>query len=304
MVHPENPRFATAIANRLWKKVFGLAVQEPVSDIDDSSAASNPELLAHITTYMKQAKFDLREFQRILFHTAAYQRLASKAPEDPQTYRFEGPVIRRMSAEQVWDSVIALTTGSDADHILLRRGDTLQKTDIGDNEITVEAVKTVIDELKKERVMVRAGGGKKNGGNPRALAAFYEGGVPTQRHGLLLARASEIQQPAPENHFLRLFGQSDRLVSDTNTVDGSVPQLLQLMNGPVQEMITKNSLAMNAAAQEKKPTDQITSLYLSFLGRTPSSAEIAKSTEALKEGLTLSDVAWVLLNSREFLFIP
>ena len=38
MVHPENPRFATAIANRLWKKVFGLAVQEPVSDIDDPSA--------------------------------------------------------------------------------------------------------------------------------------------------------------------------------------------------------------------------------------------------------------------------
>jgi hypothetical protein len=210
-----------------------------------------------------------------------------------------------MSAEQVWDSVIALTTGSDADHILLRRGDAMQKTDLGDNEITAEAVKSLIDELKKDRVMVRAGGGKKNGGgNPRALAAFYEGGVPTQRHGLLLARASEIQQPAPENHFLRLFGQSDRLVSDTNTVDGSVPQLLQLMNGPVQEMITKNSLAMNAAAQEKKPADQITSLYLSFLGRTPSSAEIAKSTEALKEGLTLSDVAWVLLNSREFLFIP
>ena len=303
MVHPENPRFATAIANRLWRKVFGLAVQEPVSDIDDPSAASNPELLAHITTYMKQAKFDLREFQRILFHTAAYQRLASKVPEDPQTYRFEGPVIRRMSAEQVWDSVIALTTGSDADHILLRRGDTMQKTDLGDNAITPESVKSVIDELKKNRIVVK-GGGKKNGGNPRALASSYEGGTPTQRHGLLLARASEIQQPAPENHFLRLFGQSDRLVSDTNTVDGNVPQLLQLMNGPVQLMITQNSLAMNEAAKEKNPADQITSLYLSFLGRTPSSAEIAKSTEALKEGLTLSDIAWVLLNTREFLFIP
>ena len=305
MVHPENPRFATAIANRLWKKVFGIAVQEPVSDIDDPKEASNPELLAQLTTYMKQAKFDLREFQRILFHTAAYQRLASKPPEDPKTYRFPGPVIRRMSAEQVWDSIIALTTGADADNILLRRGDDLQKTDIPDNQITVEAVRAVIEEMKESRTMIRSGG-KKGGGNanPKALAAYYEGGVPSYRNGLLLARASEIQQPAPENHFLRLFGQSDRLVSDSNTVDGSVPQLLQLMNGPVQEMITRNSLVITQATKATEASDQITSLYLSFLSRPPTSGEMKKSLDAMKDGLAAPDLSWVLLNSREFLFIP
>ena len=303
MVHPENPRFAASIANRLWKKVFGLAVQEPVSDIDDLSAASNPELMTQITDYMKQAKFNMREFQRILFHTAAYQRLASKMPEDPQTYRFQGPIIRRMSAEQVWDSIVTLTTGDEADNCLLRRGDDLQKTDLADNQITLDAVQSVIDEMKKSGMAARSGA-KKGGGNPKALASFYEGGVPQYRSGLLLARASEIQQPAPENHFLRLFGQSDRMVSDTNTVDGSVPQLLQLMNGPVQEMITKNSLALRNAANAEKSEDQVSSLYLSFLGRAPSSAETAKAVDALKNGLTLSDIAWVLLNTREFLFIP
>lgn len=303
MVHPENPRFATAIANRLWKKVFGIAVQEPVSDIDDIAAASNPALLAQLTTYMKQAKFDLREFQRVLFHTAAYQRLASKPPEDPTTYRFPGPVIRRMSAEQVWDSIIALTTGSEADNILLRRGDDLQKTDIPDNKITAEAVRAVIDEMKQSRTMIRGGGKKNKGGGP-GLAAQYEGGTPSYRNGLLLARASEIQQPAPENHFLRLFGQSDRLVSDSNTVDGSVPQLLQLMNGPVQEMITQNSLAITQAKKATQETEQIHSLYLSFLSRPPTSGEMKKSLDALKDGLALPDITWVLLNSREFLFIP
>jgi hypothetical protein len=157
--------------------------------------------------------------------------------------------------------------------------------------------------MKKSGMAARSGG-KKGGGNPKALASFYEGGVPQYRSGLLLARASEIQQPAPENHFLRLFGQSDRMVSDTNTVDGSVPQLLQLMNGPVQEMITKNSLALRNAANAAKSEDQVSSLYLSFLGRAPSSAETAKAVDALKNGLTLSDIAWVLLNTREFLFIP
>ncbi len=306
MVHPENPRFAAAIANRVWKKVFGIAVQEPVSDLDDPKAASNPELLAQITTYMKQAKFDLREFQRILFNTAAYQRQASEAPEDPKTYRFPGPTLRRMSAEQAWDSIITLTCGDDADHILLRRGDDLQKTVVPDSQINSETVVRMIADMKADGNPMRGGGGGKKGGkiNPRALAAFYEGGTPQIRSGLVLARASELQQPAPENHFLRLFGQSDRLVSDTNTTDGSVPQMLQLMNGPVQEMITGRSATLGSAAKAATPAENVSSLYLSFLGRPPNSDEMAKATAALKAGLDVPDLAWVLLNSREFLFIP
>ena len=304
MVHPENPRFATAIANRLWKKVFGLAVQEPVSDIDDPSLSSNPELLARLTTYMKQANFDLREFQRILFHTAAYQRQASQIPEVPQTYRFPGPVIRRMSAEQAWDSIACLVTGDTGDHLLLRRGDDLRNASISENEMTVEKVKSVIAQLEKDGVKLKGGGGKKQNSNQRGMVSFYEGGRPDIRSGLLLVRASEIQQPAPENHFLRLFGQSDRMVSDSNTTDGSVPQMLQLMNGPVQDVVTQDSLAIRSAKEKKTTMDQVTSLYVSFLSRKPNSDESTKALSALKEGLRLEDIAWVLLNSREFLFLP
>jgi hypothetical protein len=113
-----------------------------------------------------------------------------------------------------------------------------------------------------------------------------------------------MPQPAPENHFLRLFGQSDRLVSDTNTTDGSVPQMLQLMNGPVQEMITSGSSVLASATKEKSPADQVSSLYLSFLGRKPTPQESTKALAAMKGGLGLSDLAWVLLNTREFLFLP
>ncbi len=303
MVHPENPRFATAIANRLWKKVFGIAVQEPVTDIDDPSLASNPELLAQLTTYMKQAKFDLREFQRILFHTNAYQRQASQTPENPKEYRFPGPVVRRMSAEQAWDSIVTLVSGDSADHLLLRRGDDLQKTVIANDNINVESIKKLVEEMQESGTFM-GGGGKKAGANPRMIASFYEGGKPEYRFGLLLARASEIQQPAPENHFLRLFGQSDRMVSDTNTSDGSVPQMLQLMNGPVQDLVTKSSLAMRSVNEQADPTAQITSLYISFLSRKPTSDELTNALAALKQGLSNGDLAWVLLNTREFLFLP
>ena len=34
MTSPKNPRFAEAIANRMWKKFFGVAVKEPVTDLD------------------------------------------------------------------------------------------------------------------------------------------------------------------------------------------------------------------------------------------------------------------------------
>lgn len=308
MVHPDNPRFATSIANRVWKKVFGIAVQEPVSDIDDPSDASNPELLAHITTYMKQAKFDLREFQRILFNTSAYQRQACTAPEDPKTFRFQGPILRRMSAEQSWDSIIALVSGDGADQLLLRRGDNLQKMSLADEKINLASVNKLVEDMRAKGARVGkglfSGGGKKGGGNPRAMALAYEGGRPEIRSGLLLARASELQQPAPENHFLRLLGQSDRLVSDTNTTDGSVPQLLQLMNGPIQEMIISGSSALTTASKAKSKNDQIASLYLSFLARQPRPDEAARANAAMKSGLGLPDLAWVLLNSREFLFVP
>ncbi len=308
MVHPENPRFATAIANRLWKKVFGIAVQEPVSDIDDPSQASNPELLTQITACMKQVKFDLREFQRILLNTTAYQRQTCTAPEDPKTFRFQGPVLRRMSAEQAWDSIVTLVTGNEADQLLLRRGEKLQELAVDDSQITLATVNQMVEDMKGKgaesmKSLVKSGS-KKGGGNPLTMVMDYEGGKPQIRQGLLLVRASELQQPAPENHFIRVLGQSDRLVSDTNTTDGSVPQMLQLMNGPIQEMMTHGSAALTTASKYKTPAERSASLYLSFLARPPSPEESSRATAALNGGLALPDLAWVLLNSREFLFIP
>jgi hypothetical protein len=112
-----------------------------------------------------------------------------------------------------------------------------------------------------------------------------------------------LPQPAPENHFLRLFGQSDRLVPDTNTSDGSVPQMLSLMNGPVQEIVTRGSTALAGATKEKSPVVSVAALYHAFLARPPTAAESDKAAAALNDGLSLSDLAWVLLNSREFLFV-
>jgi hypothetical protein len=308
MTNPENPRFATNIANRTWKKVFGLAVQEPVSDIDDPKGASNPQLLAHLTAIMKTAKFDLRQFQRVLLNSQTYQRAASLTPDlEKGPYLFPGPLLRRMTAEQTWDSILALTSGREVDNALLRRGDEMQLFSLPGNAMTAENFKYVIERVKDAGIQMGGygGGGKKGkGANPTKLMAAYEGAKPQQRNGLLLARASELPQPAPESHFLRLFGQSDRLVADSNTTDGSVPQALTMMNGPIAQLIADaNSAAVVAANSGKSRDEQIDSLYMSFFARKPSISERSAATKALEGGLALGDVAWSLLNSREFLFV-
>ena len=43
----DNPRFTKVIVNRLWKKVMGIGLIEPVDDIKDNTIASNPKLLEY-----------------------------------------------------------------------------------------------------------------------------------------------------------------------------------------------------------------------------------------------------------------
>jgi hypothetical protein len=113
MTSPENPRFTTVIANRMWKRVFGLGLIEPVDEMTDSTVASNPALMEYLTQLMVEKKYSLKSFLRVLFNTEAYQRMASTQEVAlGETYRFTGPLLRRMSAEQVWDSLVTLTAGN------------------------------------------------------------------------------------------------------------------------------------------------------------------------------------------------
>ncbi len=113
MTSPENPRFTTVIANRMWKKVFGLGLIEPVDEMTDSTVASNPALMDYLTQLMIEKKYSLKSFMRVLYNTDTYQRMAgTQEIALGETSHFTGPMLRRMSAEQVWDSVITLTKGN------------------------------------------------------------------------------------------------------------------------------------------------------------------------------------------------
>jgi hypothetical protein len=113
MASPENPRFTTVIANRMWTKAFGIGLIEPVDEMTDSTVASNPALMDYLSQLMIENKYSLKSFLRVLYNTDTYQRAAT-AQEVPlgETYHFTGPILRRMSAEQIWDSFVTLSKGN------------------------------------------------------------------------------------------------------------------------------------------------------------------------------------------------
>jgi len=109
LTSPENPRFSKVIANRLWKKTMGIGLIEPVDNFMDDTVASNSELMDYLTKLMVAYDFDQKQYLRMLLNTRTYQSAVSvDTPEPDETYHFQGPILRRMTAEQLWDSMLTL----------------------------------------------------------------------------------------------------------------------------------------------------------------------------------------------------
>jgi len=238
MTSPDNPRFAITIANRLWKMVFGVGIQDPVTDLDDLSASSNPMLLKHLGNEMVRLKFDLRAFMRLLCNTQTYQREAvTRELALGEPYYFPGPILRRMTAEQAWDSCVTLAIGDKVDNFKLKRAEPYKQVmALNVSEITPAQIVEKLGEMQGMRRMadgVLGDGGAKGKGAAKKkkrqrmmeeTTASEEDGFtrPAMMEGLALARASELRQPERDGHFLRMFGQSDRQIADSNSAGGSL----------------------------------------------------------------------------------
>jgi len=293
LTSPENPRFARNIANRMWKKLFGIGLMEPVDDLKDSTVPENPELMDFLTSEMIRLKFDVKEFQRIILNTRVYQREATHGDVTPgDDYHFPGPVLRRMTPEQVWDSFITLAvwTPDEYQHEPARVQANLLNLDL--KTATAEQI------YQRDKDLREATSGKIR--DARNKNYTYK--------GVLLARASELPSPMPPGHFLRQFGQSDRESIEMSSEEGSVPQVLQMFNGPITHMILDpKSLMYNTVMKEDTPEDRVTVIFQTILSRKPTDEErrVAMS-EIRSHGKDLGgygNVIWALVNTREFLFV-
>ncbi|MEY4482697.1 MAG: hypothetical protein RL693_149, partial [Verrucomicrobiota bacterium] len=290
---------------------FGIAPKEPVTDLDSVADSTNPMLLSHLGEEMKRLNFDIRAFMRLLCNTQTYQREAITKEVTPgEPYYFPGPVLRRMTSEQAWDSCVTLAIGGKVDDYKIKRAENYASVMNLSSQVTAEEVRSKLGEMGKVAGKNAGAGAAKNARNNKRkmMMKNEEEDVdhtrPSVMDGLVLARASELPQPEKEQHFLRMFGQSDRQISDSNSDEGSIPQVLMLMNGEAQSVLRNpRSLVLSTSMNMKTPGEQVESLYYSFFSRKPTAAEMTEATQALASGMSVSDLTWVLFNTREFVFV-
>ena len=114
LASPENPYFATSIANRVWAHFFGIGIVEPVDDIRVSNPASNPELFEALGEKLTSYKYDFKQLVRDICNSNTYQR-ASQANESNETdlTNFSHARIRRIPAESLLDCLTQVTDVAD-----------------------------------------------------------------------------------------------------------------------------------------------------------------------------------------------
>ncbi len=424
MTSKENPRFTTVIANRLWKKLMGQGLIEPVDEITDSTVPSNPQLMSLLEETMKSSNYDMKAVLRAILNSQAYQREAyTKDVELGEVYNFPGPLLRRMSAEQIWDSMVALYKPN-PDHpsietkveaeITLRRIEWLDralnsltpqqlqaysvKVALKQKELAAEvrtaqermeaaskakdedairearrliqsqrkridaAVDAIVYDTGFKRFAELAREGKldeftKDEAFAKEVAAVIKakngedlsmeealGILAKQRRARLqeqakarmkadaerfavddknekaslaawenfrdtyMLRAADLRSPAPNGHFLREFGQSDRELVENSNDEASVSQALMLLNGKIFSNLMNRytSISRTLDKAKKEGGDAvINAVYLSLLSRkaTPEEHALLKPIADNADATDRGDVLWTVLNTRQFFFI-
>jgi hypothetical protein len=314
VVGEENPTFGGSIAARMWLRVMGAKLHKKDNEeFLDPKDQITGALSGGLIKLVKDYKYDLRSFQQTLMLTKAFA--VKSAPDVEASFHgLQGRPIERMSAEQIWDSLITLVLEDpesaqrleDMEHLFIHG------RYIGRLEDIIEKVHSfkTIKEYQKWVIMkyeeARDGTGPKA---PVPRPPTYIAG-----HGRLMtsaireiARASELPSPALPNHFLRKFGQSDRISIDGATNEGSLTQTLQMLNGATQKIgLEPENTSIGKILTSSETNDEKGALlFQSILTRQPRGQERVLCTKELDDGERkgFANIVSALVCTPEFLFI-
>lgn len=111
---PENPLTARVLVNRLWQYHFGRGIVRSSSDFGyRGSPPTHPELLDWLATELVAGGWRLKPLHKLILMSSAY-RMASEADasavaKDPENDLFAHFDLRRLGAEEVRDSILAVS---------------------------------------------------------------------------------------------------------------------------------------------------------------------------------------------------
>jgi hypothetical protein len=111
MTLPENGRLARTIANRLWHRMMGKGLVEPVDVM--ARPAWSEELLDLVALHLISSGYDLRAVLELIATSQIYQAqsVVSQTGSEAEVGVFRGPVARRMTAEQFMDAAWSICGG-------------------------------------------------------------------------------------------------------------------------------------------------------------------------------------------------
>ncbi|QDT76880.1 hypothetical protein Mal35_03040 [Gimesia maris] len=257
---PQNERFANVIVNRVWKRYLGHGLVEPVDDWDGQEP-SYPELLKYLSQQFVIHGYDLKYLSQLIFESDLYQREAaidsSKVEGFTETpYHFSSPVLRRMEAEQIVDSLFTICG---------------KPLDAGRMCIDIDGARDYHSSLDL--------------GTPRRAWQFTSPSNERDRPSLALPFGQ------PFITLLKTFGWRDTRQSPLTVREYAATALQPaiLANGVVGKRFTRLSddSDFTALALEKQSVaDLVKSTFLKTLTREPTQSELKMFVELLQPGYT------------------
>jgi hypothetical protein len=265
-----DPMFARNLANRLWKAVFNLGLVEPVDALDP--ARLDPAA-------PPAGQWDLQ---------ATHPELLEKLAQYLRDVNFQMKPFLRLLLES---SAYQLSSRYDA---------------AWSPALTPLFARHLARRLEGEEIhdaIVQATG---------APASYTVTGFPNPvQWAMQLPEPNEPRgNPGNAVTFMNTFFRGNR-DNTARRQDGSIQQQLALMN----DLFVLNRLRVAASPVLRRiagiasPEEAVRQLYLVFLSRSPSRAELAsgaahlaKATSAAQRNAAVEDLAWVCVNKVEFLF--
>ena len=334
----DNPHFSSVIANRMWKKAYGYAITDNLDDITSSTKTRNKKLMTFLEQKMKDFDYDLKKFQSMIYNSKHFQSKASTHENDGKLVHT--PLIQRMSAEQIWDSILTLVV-TDIDTPMQNSWDKYYETFarlekqknakdlaseikkiIAESEVRkkhANQFKTLkkeytksISRLSKKKKFDEA---KKVRKEMNAAIAKYESEKNTMNSNMdnvkkknpKVARASEIMGYPKSTHILNVFGKSDGDQIEGAHKESIPTQALFLLNGSLSQagVYSNSSPLMSNLNAETSIEDKINMTFLTILCRNaePDEILIFKDDQTKRKSDVYHDSITTLISSAEFMFI-
>tara|TARA_R110002033_G_scaffold113521_1_gene158669 strand:+ start:678 stop:2522 length:1845 start_codon:yes stop_codon:yes gene_type:complete len=285
VVARDNPTFALNIVNRLWGHAFGAPIIEPMNNVmedGDINYGKSQRLVEYLSEMLRDMNYDVKTFLEVVYNSRAYQKESWQGSIND--YVFQGPLSRRLTASQLWDTYVTLYTGNPDDIKPTYSNELYKKMSLKDvTELTLNDALTELDKFNSLQ--------KTTYKNLPKMGPWYA------------VRASHVNRPSNNLNVLIEFGRSDRRLVDNGSSEGSVTQLLLLMNSPlVSALSSYNSQLIKKVNTQDNDTVKLYTLFYSIIGRSPT-AEDFNLFKPYIEKKQYQDVIWALVNSHEAKFI-